>query len=59
MMWEVIVGNIGSVYLGRDVDQARKTFREYVRISKEDIGLTGHEEVTLMCDNEIIEEYNP
>ena len=55
-MWEVIVSNIGSVYRGRDVDRARKTYREYIQIVDDWYGRAGGEAVTLICDDEVMEE---
>ena len=50
--WEVIVGNIGTVYSGSDEKQARKDYRDYVDISRAGAGSAGGEPVTLMRDGE-------
>ena len=56
--YEVIVGNIGSVYCGPSRKIAEREFAEYVEISK-----TGNshrasgEDVTMLCDGEIEDEF--
>lgn len=54
--WEVIVGNIGTVYSGPDEDEARRRFRDYCHDAKADIGRAAGEQVTLMQDGEIVTE---
>ena len=56
-MYEVIVGNIGTVYDGSDKGEAMQLFNDYVAISNRQVGRTGGEPVTLLYDDEIIEEY--
>lgn len=46
--YEVIVGNIGTVFHGKDCDKAHDTYHEYVKISKKGRGRVGGESVTLM-----------
>lgn len=55
--YEVIVGNIGTVYSGPNSKIARKTFSTYVKQSKTGYGRAGGEDVTLMKDREIIKEH--
>jgi len=55
--WEVIVGNIGTVYDDLSEQGARATFKVYKEMSKLNEGRAGGENVTLMCDGEIAEEY--
>lgn len=55
--YEVIVGNIGTVYKGVDEDKARETFEEYVEQSKSGTGRAGGEDVTLMEDDVPEDEY--
>ena len=55
--WEVIVGNIGSVYAGNDEGNARRKFDSYVKDSVNDYGRAAGENVTLMRDNEIVSEH--
>ena len=56
--FEVIVGNVGSVYRGTDGAEARKTYDEYVAWSQTDRGRAGGEDVTLFRDGEILREYS-
>ncbi len=56
--YEVIVGNVGSVYQGRSRADAVKTFESYVESSKEHPGARCHgEDVTLLVDGEIEQEH--
>jgi hypothetical protein len=57
--YEVIVGNVGSVYSGPDKSQAEETYDRYVEISNSLLGRAGGEEVTLMVDGEIDKEHVP
>jgi hypothetical protein len=57
-VYEVIVGNIGSVYQGRSRTTALKTYRSYVRSSRELAGSRCYgEDVTLLVDGEIEQEH--
>ena len=57
-VYEVIVGNIGSVYQGRSRTEAIKTYRSYVRSSREHVGARCYgEDVTLLLDGEIEQEH--
>ena len=56
---EVIVGNVGTVESDVSLNVALKSYREYVKISKNNGGRAGDEEVTLMCDGEIMKDYIP
>jgi hypothetical protein len=55
--FEVIVGNIGSVYSGNNYMKARAKFATYVKQSKSNLGRAGREPVTLMHNGEIKSEY--
>jgi hypothetical protein len=55
--WEVVVGNIGSVYRGGRSDEAVSTYREYVKQSQSGRGRAGGEPVTLFRDGEIYREH--
>ena len=55
--YEVIVGNVGSVYAGPDKREAELRYNTYVDRSKSDRGRCAGEPVTLMCDGEISREY--
>ena len=56
---EVIVGNIGSVYLGNSLKEALEAYASYRRSSQMGIGRGSHEPVTLMTDGEPEKEYFP
>jgi hypothetical protein len=61
-LYEVIVGNIGTVFASsnpKDASEALRIFREYVESSKSGVGRAGNEPVTLFYDGEIDDEYNP
>ena len=55
--WEVIVGNIGTVYSGDDEAVARRKFASYKRDSELECGRAVGESVVLMRDGEIVQEY--
>lgn len=55
--YEVIVGNIGTVYSGGSISQAKSKFATYVKQSKSDSGRAGGEDVTIMKDGEPIKEF--
>lgn len=57
--YEVIVGNIGTVYSGGSKPVASKTFKEYVKQSLSRTGRAGGEAVTLMHDGEPVSEHDP
>ena len=53
--WQVVCGNIGTVYSGNDGVKAKERFYEYVDLSKTGCGRAAYEEVVLMQDDEIVE----
>jgi hypothetical protein len=55
--YQVIVGNIGTVYNGHSGKRAVSTFLHYVLESERKIGRAAGEPVTLMRDSEPIREY--
>lgn len=55
--YEVIVGNIGSVYSGGNFMIASAKFAEYVKQSKSNVGRAGGENVTLLDRGEIKREF--
>jgi len=55
--YEVVVGNIGTVYSGWSTKDAARTFMEYRVQSKSGYGRASHEPVTLFYDGEIVKEY--
>lgn len=56
---EIIVGNIGSVYIGSDDKAARRAYREYVDQSKSDYGRAAGESVTWLQNGEVKREHTP
>lgn len=55
--YQVVVGNIGTVYEGGFIDSARDAFAVYKRKSISGSGRAGGEPVTLMKDGEPFEEF--
>ena len=55
--WQVIVGNIGTVFDGDNGFLARNTYSEYVSQSKSNYGRAAGECVTLMRHDDIRLEY--
>lgn len=55
--YQVVVGNIGTVYSGDDEGQAIKTYEEYVKQSEAGKGRASNEDVTLLCDDAPIREH--
>jgi hypothetical protein len=55
--YEVIVSNIGKVWEGSNGFEARKTYNQYVALSKAGRGRAGGEDVSLWKDNEPIKEH--
>jgi hypothetical protein len=58
-MIEVVVGNIGTVYVGRNHTLAGLEYDKYVDISKAGAGRGADEPVTLLSGDEILREYIP
>lgn len=61
MVYEVNVGNVGNVYEGESLAEARATYQEYVKLSKKGYGRAASEPVCLFCEAKggVIEEYQP
>lgn len=55
--YEVIVGNVGTVYNGLDYTEALRLYRVYVDMSGEKYGRAAGESVTLMVDGEPDKEH--
>ena len=55
--YEVIVGNIGTIYDGGNYREALKRYRTYVKISKSESGRASGEDVIIMRDGEPVKEY--
>jgi len=51
--YQVIVGNIGTVYDGASFIEARDAYSVYRRLSRANCGRASGESVTMLCDNEI------
>jgi hypothetical protein len=56
--YDVVVGNIGYVYSGTSLDEARHLFDNYVEHSKLAFGRAAGESVTLLADGEIVDEHD-
>lgn len=54
--YQVVVGNIGTVYSGLNLDEAIRTFHEYVRQSRSGYGRAAGESVVIMKDGEPMTE---
>lgn len=59
MRYQVIVGNVGTVYDGDNVAVAIYRYAAYKDASRDGIGRSASEPVTLMRDGEIWREYVP
>lgn len=57
-MFEVIVGNVGTVYTGEGSASARHMFESYRAMSRDGYGRVAHESVTLFDDGEILDEFD-
>jgi len=55
--YEVFVGNIGQVYDGNDRAKAQHSFDYYVAMSKRTSGRASGEDVALLCEGELSQEY--
>lgn len=55
--YQVIVGNIGTVYQGDDEFEAGRIYNDYVELSHSPYGRASNENVTLMADGDIIQDY--
>ena len=55
--WQVIVGNIGTVFDGTREITARVEYKNYVTLSKSGNGRAGGESVTLMKNGEPVAEH--
>jgi len=56
-VYEVIVGNVGTVYTGKSGREARLTFACYLDRSKSNRGRCAGESVTLLADGEAVSFY--
>jgi hypothetical protein len=58
-MFEVIVGNIGTVYTGGSYDRAYQNFVTYAERSRDGNGRAAGELVLLLLDGHVVKEYDP
>jgi hypothetical protein len=57
--YQVVVGNIGTVYDGDSTMDSIQVFEEYIKVSKGGTGRGGNEKVARLVDGEIFDEYDP
>ena len=57
MKYQVVVGNIGTIYDGNNYVTAMSNYSKYVDASKNNYGRAAGENVILMRDNEPMVEY--
>jgi hypothetical protein len=55
--YQVVVGNIGTVYSGNDASKARRAFEEYKEQSLTNYGRAAGESVTWFENGEIMRAY--
>lgn len=58
-VYTVVVGNIGTVYVGPSLVVASQKFVDYKAASEEGRGRGAHEPVTLFDGDDIVREFNP
>jgi hypothetical protein len=56
--YAVLVGNVGTVYRGPDMNQARMAYDHYLSLAKHGEGSAGHESVSLFSEHDVIEEWS-
>jgi hypothetical protein len=59
MSYEVIAGNIGTVYRGPDIRKALQVYDVYATDAMQGYGRVGYEPVYLLHGDDVIAEYNP
>jgi hypothetical protein len=55
--YEVIVGNVGTIYSGYSKAEALHRYDTYVEISESCVGRAGGESIVLMVDGDISKEH--
>ena len=55
----IVVGNVGTVLATANAAEARREFGQWKAMSKAPYGRASGEPVTLLCDGEIENEYQP
>ena len=58
-IFQVIVGNIGTVYEGNQLKQALIDYKEYIEQSKNNYGRVSQESVAIFKNGEPWKEYSP
>ena len=56
--YQIVVGNIGTIYNGANLKVAKTLYKEYVEQSKLNLGKVAGEPVTLFHNDEIFKEYD-
>ena len=56
-MYQVIVGNIGTVYEGNSAEHAGEVYGSYVQLSRQDVGRCAGESVVLMGPDGVESEH--
>lgn len=59
LKYQVVVGNVGTVYHGDDKIQALNDFNHYVNESMLDNGRAGNESVVMFEDGHPVHEHQP
>jgi hypothetical protein len=57
--FEVVVGNVGTVHSGGEGMEAVRVFERYRAMSKDGVGRSAGEVVTLVVDGEVEMEFHP
>jgi hypothetical protein len=55
--YEVIVGNIGSVYKSTSKETALELYRHYIILSDNGLGRAANEDVRLFANGELVSEH--
>lgn len=56
--YEVVVDNIGTVYVGDDIFRAHEEYKAYRQLSDGGYGRAGGGRVVLMRNGEVVKEWN-
>ncbi len=57
--YEVVAGNVGTVYRGNNYKEADAAFAQYSGLSKSGRGRCGGEVITLFEHGELVDEFEP
>lgn len=58
-VYEVLVGNVGTVVTTKSRREAEGVYRDYVAASRAGVGRAANEAVALFVDGEPVREYEP